>query len=87
MQSGGHPIPEIKIRERFTRSLENLIALLPVLDECRVFDNSRTVALDHGEAPKLISLLHVRNGQILQAIDLHKVPEWAKPVFAACLAE
>lgn len=87
VQRGGHPIPETKIRERFTRSLENLIALLPVLDECRIFDNSRTVAIDQGEAPKLDSLLYLRDGEILESIDLQKVPEWAKPVFATCLAD
>lgn len=87
VQRGGHPIPEAKIRERFTRSLENLVTLLPALDECRVFDNSYTAALDHGEAPKPRSLLHLREGKILESIDLQKVPEWAKPVFAVCLHE
>lgn len=87
VRRGGHPIPEAKIRERFTRSLENLIALLPVLHECRVFDNSRAADLDKGEAPKPESLLHLRDGEILESVALLDVPDWAKPVFAACLFE
>lgn len=87
VQRGGHPIPESKIRERFTRSLENLISLLPVLHECRLFDNSYNVDMDKGEEPKPKSLLHLRDGEILESIDLQKVPDWAKPVFAACLTD
>ena len=87
VQRGGHPIPETKIRERFTRSLENLISLLPVLHECRLFDNSYNVDMDKGEEPKPKSLLHLRDSEILESIDLQKVPDWAKPVFAACLTD
>lgn len=85
VRRGGHPIPAAKIRERFTRSLENLVSLLPALHEFRLFDNSRTVDLDQGEAPVPMSLLHVRAGRIVSSVDLHDVPDWAKPVFAACL--
>lgn len=87
VKRGGHSIPEAKIRERFTRSLENLIALLPVLNECRLFDNSYTADIEKGEAPKLKSLLHLRDGEIQESIDLRKVPDWAKPVFAACMIQ
>lgn len=87
VQRGGHPIPETKIRERFTNSLVNLITLLPALHEFRVFDNSCTVELDKGEAPKPTSLLHLRDGELLDSVDLRKVPEWAKPIFAACLID
>ncbi|MDT8438108.1 MAG: zeta toxin family protein [Wenzhouxiangellaceae bacterium] len=87
VRRGGHPIAESKIRERFTRSVENLIALLPMLHECRVFDNSYAAELDQGEAPRPASLLHLRNGEILESVALHKVPEWAKPIFAAHLIE
>ena len=37
---GGHDIPEEKIRERYARSLLNLILVLPKLTELRVYDNS-----------------------------------------------
>ena len=85
VQRGGHAIPEPKIRERFTRSVENLITLLPALHECRVFDNSFSANLDQHEAPKPISLLHLRDGEVLESIELREVPGWAKPIFAVCL--
>ncbi|MDX1442659.1 MAG: zeta toxin family protein [Gammaproteobacteria bacterium] len=83
VRRGGHPIPETKIRERFTRSLENFITLLPALHECRVFDNSYTARIDQGEAPKPIGLLHIHEGEVLDTVDLQEVPDWAKPIFAA----
>lgn len=86
VKGGGHPISKAKILERFTRSLENLVSLLPVLHECRLFDNSVNVDLEKGEAPMPISLLHIRKGKTIDSIDLTHVPEWAKPVFAAHLA-
>ncbi len=85
VQRGGHPIPASKIRERFTRSLENLIMLLPLLSECRIFDNSLNVELDHGAAPQPVSLLTIRDGEMVESINLQHVPDWAKPVFAAWL--
>ena len=87
VQRGGHPIPAARIRERFTRSLENLISLLPVLHECRLFDNSDHVDMDNGEAPRPVNLLNLLDGEILERIDLREVPEWAKPVFAAWLSD
>lgn len=80
---GSHAIPETNIRERFTRSLENLIALLPVLPvlpvlhECCVFDNSYTTALGQSDAQEPISLLHLCDGEILESTVLQKVPDWA----------
>lgn len=87
VRRGGHAIPEDTIRERFSRSLENLILLLPVLHECRLFDNSDNAAMDQGEAPKPVSLLHLRDGEMIERIELRKVPAWAKPVFATCLVD
>lgn len=83
---GGHDIPTAKIRERFDRSLENLITLLPDIDELRLLDNSASVRLDAGEAPRVRSLLHVSDGRVLASVPLEQVPHWAKPVFAAILA-
>ena len=37
---GGHPIPAEKIRERYPKSLANLIKLLGCASEVRVYDNS-----------------------------------------------
>jgi len=83
---GGHPIPEAKIRERFDRSLENLVELMPQLYEFKLFDNSQTVNLEKGEPPVPVGLLHIKNGEIAFSTELSEVPDWAKPVFAAYFA-
>ncbi len=82
---GGHDIDERKIRERYTLSVENLVALLPDLDGLRVFDNSETVDVDAGERPRLRSLLHVRADSIVELADPRTMPDWAKPVVIAVL--
>jgi len=57
-------------RQGYTISLAaSRQSLLPALDECRLFDNSHTAALDEDEAPKPVSLLHLRDREI---------PEWAE---------
>lgn len=38
--SGGHDVPEEKIRSRYEKSLRNLPVLLTIVDEVFVFDNS-----------------------------------------------
>lgn len=85
VKRGGHGIPESKIRERFTRSLENFIELLPLIAELRVFDNSQSVNLVGGESPRPRGLLHIRDGEVVESVALTRVPDWAKPLFAACL--
>jgi len=86
---GGHDIPEAKVRERYRRSRENLIRLLPVLDALRVFDNSTEADPATGVAPAPKLLLDFRRGRIdapaqLQAL-LTATPAWAKPIVAAAL--
>lgn len=85
VQHGGHDIPEAKIRERFDRSIENLVALVPHIDELKLFDNSTEVDLTRGESPDLRALLHVRGRKIVSCMELTEVPNWAKPVFLACM--
>lgn len=82
---GGHDIPEARIRERFDRSVENLIALIRHISELKLFDNSVEVDMAGGEAPRVRALLHVANGEIVSSVPLTQVPGWAKPVFAAYL--
>ena len=45
--SGGHAVPEEKIRTRYARSLQNLSPLVRIADTTRIIDNS-------GDAPLLI---------------------------------
>ena len=74
---------EDKIRKRYIRSLENLVALIPYLYELRVFDNSATVDLSQGKRPELQVLLRLKAGRIIERADLRSVPTWAKPIIAA----
>ena len=83
--SGGHDIPESKIRERYERSRINLIRLLPQLTELRVFDNSLDADPAAGAAPIPILVLHMVSGTVVATCKLSQVPEWAKPIVAAAL--
>jgi len=38
--SGGHPVPEEKIRSRYEKSLENLPEFIALCDVCHVYDNT-----------------------------------------------
>lgn len=82
---GGHDIPEAKIRERYDRSRQNLISLLPKLTELWVFDNSAEADPATGVAPSPHLLLHVREGVIREMCDLNTVPRWAKPLLVESL--
>ena len=80
--AGGHDIPEEKIRERYDRSRENLIRLLPVLSELRLFDNSAERDPHTGAARPWV-ILSMTGRRIVEACPLADVPEWAKPIVTA----
>jgi hypothetical protein len=82
---GGHDIPEADIRRRYRHSRVNLVQLLPVLTELRMYDNSVTADPAAGHAPQPMLVLHVTSGRIVGPPDLSSTPEWAKPVIAAAL--
>lgn len=84
---GGHDIPEVRIRERYDRSRENLIRLLPALTELLVLDNSGEGNPARGVAPNPRMLLHVVEGAIQEMCELSSVPGWAKPLLMAALRE
>lgn len=85
--SGGHDIPEGKIRERWSAARLNLIALMPHLGHLRVYDNSRDV--DPGEPiPDPTLVLEMVAGQCTWPDNdaaLARTPEWAKPLVEAAL--
>lgn len=85
VRAGGHDIPEATIRRRYRHSLLNLVQLLPVLTELRVYDNSATADPAAGQAPVPRLVLHVDGGRIVGPSDLSSTPNWAKPVVAAAL--
>jgi predicted ABC-type ATPase len=85
VQAGGHDIPELKIRERYTSSIKNLVKLAPRLTELRVFDNSIQADPKTGKAPAPWELLHSEGGRITSHCELATCPDWAKPVLAVLL--
>jgi predicted ABC-type ATPase len=85
VQAGGHDIPESSIRRRWRHSRLNLIQLLPVLTELRVYDNSADADPASGKAPKPMLVLHVDRGSIVGPPDLSSTPDWAKPIVAAAI--
>jgi len=85
--AGGHDIPEARIRERWTRSRANLIALMPELADLRVFDNSAQAQL--GEAvPDPRPVLSMQQGCLTwpsTPAEFRQTPDWAKPLLEAAL--
>ncbi|MGO9838565.1 MAG: AAA family ATPase [Polyangiaceae bacterium] len=84
---GGHDIPETDVRRRYTRSLQNLVRLLPRLTELRVLDNSEEGDPNAGKAPRPRLLLHTKAGRIVAPgrSKIAATPDWAKPILAAAL--
>lgn len=84
---GGHDIPEEKIRERWDASRRNLIRLMPRLTELRVFDNSAERDPQTGAIPAPLLVLHWTQGRIVAPplADLHRTPDWAKPIVGCAL--
>ena len=85
VRAGGHDIPEADVRRRYNRSLINLVHLLPVLTELRVYDNSATADPAAGHAPLPVLVLHMQRGRVVGPSDLTRTPDWAKPIVAAAL--
>lgn len=89
VSQGGHPIPEEKIRARWTSSVANLIKLLPHLAVLHVYDNSAAAKLGE-DIPDPLLVLEMRRGEVTvpDAADraaLATVPEWARAVVEAAL--
>jgi predicted ABC-type ATPase len=85
VRAGGHDIPEADIRRRWRHSRMNLVRLLPVLRELRVYDNSAAADPSAGDAPQPVLVLHVAHGEIVAPADLATTPTWARPIVAAAL--
>ncbi len=89
VEAGGHDIPEARIRERYQRVLQNLIALMPHLTHLRVYDNSAEVAAG-ASIPDPVLVLEMQSGKpIWPASDdvdaLGRTPEWARPLVERAL--
>jgi len=87
--SGGHDIPENKIRERWVGSRANLIKLLPRLGHLQVFDNSAEAAPGE-DIPDPVLVLEMVSGRMMfpepqNAAALNATPEWARPIVQAAI--
>lgn len=85
--TGGHDIPEAKIRERWISSRQNLITLMPHLAQLQVYDNS-TDATPGAPVPSPRLLLQMENRRISSSTDLttlRSIPDWAKPIMEMAL--
>lgn len=86
--SGGHDIPEAKVRERWSAAQLNLIALMPHLSHLRVYDNGRDV--EPGAAiPDPALVLEMVNGRCTwpdDAESMGKTPDWARALVGAAVA-
>ena len=82
---GGHPIPAEKIRERYPKSLANLIKLLACASEVRIYDNSDESADGTPRARLVLSMSRKRI--VKPPLDelVATAPVWAKPVVAAAI--
>lgn len=63
---GGHSIPEVDIRRRYARSLNNLPRAMAIADRSYVFDNTS----------EFTQLLEVEKGKLEYRVQ--KLPEWAE---------
>jgi predicted ABC-type ATPase len=82
---GGHDIPEQKIRERYNQSRSNLIRLLPVLMDLRVYDNSHEADPSAGRLPKPRLILHFAHRRVIAHCELRTAPAWTKPILMEAL--
>jgi predicted ABC-type ATPase len=87
--SGGHDIPEHKIRERWVASRINLIRLMPQLARLQVFDNS-TEAGPGQDIPEPVLVLEMVEGRVTYPVPddtevLESIPEWARPIVQAAI--
>lgn len=84
--SGGHSIPDAKIRQRYISSMANLTRLARHVRAVQVYDNTRSVPV--GEAlrpPRQVAVIVAGQLKHPQLSDLHQVPAWAKPVLEVVL--
>jgi len=82
---GGHDVPVAKIRERYSKSLANLITLIGAASTVQVFDNSVETA-DGVPGARLV--FRMRGRKIVEPSRsrlLSTCPEWAKPLAAAAI--
>lgn len=85
VRRGGHEIPVAKIRERYPRSLANLVSFIGKAAEIHVYDNSHETK-DGSPAARLVFRMHEKTLVTPdRATLLSSTPDWAKPLAATAL--
>lgn len=82
---GGHPILAQKIRDRYPKSLANLIKLLACASEVRIYDNSDESIDGTPRARLVLSMSHQRIVNAPPDNIVAVAPPWARPVVAAAI--
>jgi predicted ABC-type ATPase len=82
---GGHDIPEAKIRERFLKSLANLVSLIGRATSVHILDNSDESPMGAPQAKVILRMRKTRITESNRETLLTRTPEWAKPLVAAAL--
>jgi len=88
--SGGHDIPEDRIRERWTASRRNLIRLLPHLASLQVLRPTRPSPHPAGDPPadpaaRDVDGEHAEPPTPPEPEQLAAIPDWAKPLVEAAI--
>jgi predicted ABC-type ATPase len=82
---GGHDIPTSKIRERYSKSLTNLVTLIGKASTVHVLDNSNE---SQDGVPTAKTVLRMQAKKIVEpslSTLMVTCPEWAKPIAAAAI--
>lgn len=74
--SGGHDIPEEKIRQRWIGTINNMMSLIPVCGAVTVYDNSADLVK---RKPAPIRLFAMTGNEFIQP-PIENMPDWAKPL-------
>jgi predicted ABC-type ATPase len=73
VSSGGHGVPEDKVRTRLPRTLEHVRRVVPLVNELRLLDNSERDNAFH-------ELALVRQGRVVRTVN--PLPDWARSLLA-----
>jgi len=82
---GGHDITEATIRQRYARSVLNLIRLMSGLAELVVYDNSDEADPYTGATPRPLLVVHLKRGKLVKICEPAATPDWAKPILLTAL--
>jgi len=69
VETGGHDVPDDKLRERFSRTLLNLRSAIAVVDEAFIFDNSSDI-----DPFRLV--IAYSEGKVVRRVD--PLPTWTR---------